>query len=207
MTFPLVLENVQLSNVWVSLFVPDVKVVKESYQKGKIPFPYWSQVWPAAKALAQAILNNPGYTDGKNVLELGAGLGLPSLVAARNARSVLCTDSEAEAVSITKQSADHAALKNFHAEVLDWKHLSNTHEADVLLLSDVSYNPASFASLLKTIQAFFQKGTTVLLSTPQRLVAKELVVPLMHYCIDQTQAMIAHEANEVAISLLVLQTN
>ena len=64
-----------------------------------IAFPYWSKVWPSAEALALFILQHPEYIAGKMVVELGAGLGLPSLVAAQMAASVLCTDYEPEAVA------------------------------------------------------------------------------------------------------------
>lgn len=205
MVFPLVLQDVQLSNGCIRLFVPDVAVVKEAHQKGEISFPYWSQVWPAAKALAQFILDNLKYTEGKRVIELGAGLGLPSLVAARNASTVLCTDSEPEAVAVAKASADYAKLKNFNVEVSNWEKQSVPLNTDVLLLSDVSYDPAAFSFLIKTIEAFIQKRTIVLLSTPQRLVAKDFVASLMQYCIDQKEIAIAHGDNEVPITVLVLQ--
>lgn len=205
MAFPRLLQNIRLSNISIPLFVPDAETVKEAHQKGEIAFPYWSRVWPAAKALAKFILDNPAYTDGKRVLEMGAGLGLPSLVAARNATSVVCTDSEAEAVAIAKQSAEHGKLKNFRAEVLNWQCTSILPGADVLLLSDVSYAPASFSSLIKTTEAFLQTGTTVLLSTPQRLAARDFAAPLLQYCMHQDEIAVMHESKEITISVMVLQ--
>ena len=41
--------------------------------------PYWAELWPAGLALAHAL---PERLDGVRVVELGAGLGVPSLVAA-----------------------------------------------------------------------------------------------------------------------------
>lgn len=205
MTFPLVLHTVQLSNVCIPLFMPDAAAVKEAHRKGEIASPYWSQVWPAAKALAGFILDNLAYTDGKKVIELGAGLGLPSLVAARNATAVLCTDSEPAAVAVAKQSADHVNLKNFRIEILDWQKVSYFPSADVLLLSDLSYDPSAFSSLLKTIEIFLEKETTVLLSTPQRLMAKEFVAPLLPYCINQKETIVTHNGKAVAISVMVLR--
>jgi len=41
--------------------------------------PYWAELWPAGIALAEAL---PDRLDGVRVVELGCGLGVPSLVAA-----------------------------------------------------------------------------------------------------------------------------
>jgi predicted nicotinamide N-methyase len=205
MLFPLRLHKVQLQDALVSLFVPDRDAVKEAYEKGLVASPYWSQVWPAAKALSQFIINHPGCTKTKTVVELGAGLGLPSLVAAGNATSVLCTDCIPEAVEIAKQSAAHLKLKNFTAEAMDWQNLPEDLEADVLLLSDVNYEPAVFVPLMKTIISFLQRGSTVILSTPQRLMAKEFVSALLVYCIQQEEIPVEHEGNRVPITVLVLQ--
>lgn len=203
--FPLHLQTIDLSGTPVELFVPELGAVKAVYEEGAIHFPYWSQVWPSARALAQFLLLNPSFVGEKTVLELGAGLGLPSLVAARIANQVLCTDYVPEAVAVARQSAAHLQLQNFQAEVLDWQQLPAGLEADVLLLSDINYEPVAFDTLQKVIGAFLQKGTTVLLSTPQRLVAKAFIGPLLANCIRQEEVIVQQREQEVPVSILVLQ--
>lgn len=205
MELPLILQIIELPDFSVELFVPDPVAVREAYQANKISFPYWSKAWPAAKALAQFVHQNPAYTKGKTVLELGAGLGLPSLVAARNALHVLCTDSEAEAVAFAGQSANHLHLQNFTAEVVNWQSIPQTLQADVLLLSDVNYEPSEFAALQKLLMDFLKKGTTILLSTPQRLMAKDFISSLLVYCVLQEEITIPENDNETNITIAVLQ--
>src|SRR5215203_7269219 len=41
--------------------------------------PYWAELWPAGLALGRAL---PAQLDGVRVVEVGCGLGVPSLVAA-----------------------------------------------------------------------------------------------------------------------------
>ncbi|XP_076247337.1 methyltransferase-like protein 22 [Calliopsis andreniformis] len=50
------------------------------------------QVWRGALLLADYILSNPDLVKNKVVLELGAGVGLTSIVASFLAREVICTD-------------------------------------------------------------------------------------------------------------------
>jgi predicted nicotinamide N-methyase len=205
MLFPLRVELFSAAGVSLALFVPDADAVKEAYQNGLISFPYWSQVWPAAKALANFLLCYPDYINAKRVVELGAGLGLPSLVAARFATSVLCTDSVPEAVAIVRQSVTYLHLQNFRAEVLDWQQLPSELSADVLLLSDINYEPDVFASLQTIIASFLQKGTTILISTPQRLMAKEFVLPLLNSCVMQEEITVQHQGSDVNITVMVLR--
>src|SRR5688572_26276189 len=100
MNVALQLQTISIKQIPVQLFVPDALDVQQSYSNGIIPFPYWSQVWPSAIALSEFIVSNQQLVHNKNILELGAGLGLPSLVASKYAASVLCSDKEEEAVEI-----------------------------------------------------------------------------------------------------------
>src|SRR5690349_17663578 len=88
----------------LKLCVPDAGYVQRLYRgqkhnNPKTPFPYWTQVWPAALAMAEFIVYHPAYVQNKKVLELAAGLGLPSLVAARWADEVFCSDYLPDAVA------------------------------------------------------------------------------------------------------------
>jgi predicted nicotinamide N-methyase len=205
MRFPLVLQSILLQQEQIKLYVPDGKAVRDAYEKRSIPFPYWSRVWPSAIALAGFLLQHPHYTKKKKVVELGAGLGLPSLIAANNAIHVLCTDMMAEAVAVVQQSIAYLHLQNVAAEVLDWRHLPQDMEADVLLLSDINYEPAAFALLQEVMALFLQRGTTIILSTPQRLMAKDFIAPLLVDCTKQEELTVSHNSENVAITVVVLE--
>lgn len=206
MYFPLHLQTVSVQQEQLQLYVPEEEAVRNAYKKGDIPFPYWSQIWPAAKALAGFLLQHPHCTEKKKVVELGAGLGLPSLVAARNATHVLCTDMVPEAVATVQQSAAHLNLQNVAVEVLDWRHLPKDLKTDVLLLSDINYEPAAFALLQDVITLFLQKRATIILSTPQRLMAKDFIAPLLVDCTQQEEIKVLHNGENIAIAVVMLES-
>jgi len=54
--------------------------------------PYYAILWPAAHGLARHLWEHRAELSGARVLELGCGLGLPSVLAARLGASVLATD-------------------------------------------------------------------------------------------------------------------
>ena len=205
MAFPVALQIITIGENGIELFLPDEEAVKQAYHQRKISLPYWSKLWPSAIALSEFIVQHPHYIQKKKLVEMGAGLGLPSIVAARHAANVLCTDYVADAVGLAQQSAAHNGLTNFETAVIDWHQLPGKIEADVLLLSDVNYEPASFSLLLKMINGFLQKGTTIILSTPQRLMAKDFVQPLLDVSIVVENRAIESEGKTVLITILVLQ--
>jgi len=204
MSFPLELKAFHLAGQSVEIFVPQTNPVREKYLQGNIPFPYWSQVWPASLALSEFLLQHTEYIQQKRVVELAAGLGLPSVIAASYADSVLCSDYIAEAVEIAGQSAAHNGLNNFTAQVLNWHSVPHGLSADVLLLSDINYDPALFTVQQQLINHFLNSGTVVMLSTPQRLVAKEFIAPLLSFCKQQEEISVSHHGNEVRITVLIL---
>jgi predicted nicotinamide N-methyase len=205
MEFPLHLQTIPLQPAPVSLYVPDAAAVRAAYEEGKIPFPYWSQVWPAAITLAQFLAMHPEYIAGKNIVELGAGLGLPSLVAAPYANTILCTDIAPEAVAIVEKSVKQMGLKNVCSMAIDWSNLPKEISADVLILSDINYEPAAFEQLQKLVNHFLQNGSLILLSTPQRLMAKEFVRPLLQHCSHQEEISVEHNGTLVPTTVLVLE--
>src|SRR4051812_23309300 len=74
--------------------------------------PYWAELWPSGVALARAIATRS--LKRASVLELGCGLGLPSLAAALAGGRVLATDWSPAAVELPPAHAERngAALEN-----------------------------------------------------------------------------------------------
>src|SRR4051794_4421862 len=67
--------------------------------------PYWSVLWRSGVALGRELAASSRELDGRRVIELGCGLGVPSLVAARAGAEVLATDGEQEALEMAKRNA------------------------------------------------------------------------------------------------------
>ena len=65
--------------------------------------PYWAELWPSAVALARAL--GERELEGSRVLELGCGLALPSIVAARRGAEVVATDWSPDALTFASRNA------------------------------------------------------------------------------------------------------
>jgi predicted nicotinamide N-methyase len=117
----------------------------------------------------------------------------------------LCTDGAPEAVQLAQLSGTKNNLQNFSTAVIDWNNLPRVLEADVVLLSDVNYDPVAFTALIKMINSFILKDVTVILSTPQRLVAKEFVLPLLQHAIQQEEITVRQQGKDTVTTVMVLR--
>ncbi|OLP88747.1 Chaperone protein DnaJ [Symbiodinium microadriaticum] len=103
-------------------------------------------LWPVASTLARLLANAvlDGEVQGhpipsvkaKSILEIGAGMGLPSLVCrALGAAQVTITDAELRLVDALQEHHGHHPELRF--EVLDWKLDAGEERYDLILASDI----------------------------------------------------------------------
>ncbi len=210
MQLSLQLQHLERPGYSIQLFVPNPQEVQDSYLQCKnegveVPFPHWAKLWPAALALSDFLHQHVELVQDKNVVELAAGLGMPSLVAARYAKTVCCSDYLEEAVAVIASSVRHLQLSNVTCRILDWDCLPEELSADVLLLSDINYDPDQFDRLYQVLQRFLDQGTILLLATPQRLMAKPFIEKLLPWCKQSYEMEIEQWKQHTPISILVLQ--
>ena len=154
-------ETVVVGEVELSLLRPrdpDALLDEEAFARDEF-MPYWAELWPAGLALARAL---PQRLDGVRLVELGCGLGVPSLVAAARGASVTAVDWAAEAVALLHTNAAANGLA-VDARVADWRAFSG--EFDLLLAADVLYEPRNVEALLELLPRL---ALEVLLAEPGR---------------------------------------
>lgn len=172
---------------------------------GSVHSHYWAKVWPAAIGLCDFLAVNIDYIKAKKVTELAAGLGLPSLFAAAHAASVVCTDIEPAAMDLARRSADYNRLTNVECRVASWNETDAANIPDVILLSDVNYEPVVFNDLNKAILFYLEQQCTIILSSPQRLMAKPFIEKLLPYCRQQEEITVHDNGIATAVSIFVLR--
>jgi predicted nicotinamide N-methyase len=127
--------------------------------------PYWAELWPSGVALARAIA--PRALRGARVLELGCGLGLPSLAAALGGGRVLATDWSGAALDLLAGNAERNGAR-LETEVVDWRRPAALLERapfDLVLAADVLYEGRNLEPLAGLLPRL---GGEVLLADPGR---------------------------------------
>jgi predicted nicotinamide N-methyase len=110
--------------------------------------PYWAVLWRSGVALARELAGAP--LRGRRVVELGCGLAVPSLAAARAGARVLATDAEPDALELVARNA-RANRVQVETMAIDWSRpdaLVRRAPFDLVLASDVLYERQAVAPLL-----------------------------------------------------------
>ena len=192
-----------------AIYIPANETVKAIYAElleldPATPFPFWAKVWPSAIAMHNMLKTNPNWIKDKHVLEIGAGIGLPSLMMADVAKSIQISDYDKEAVELLQKNIEHLQLQNAKALLLDWNALPEYMHPEVLILSDVNYDPTQVEHLTKLIEKFIHQGCTIILSTPQRIMASPFVQKLELFISNRYLELVDENGVTKEISILVL---
>jgi predicted nicotinamide N-methyase len=113
--------------------------------------PYWAVLWRSGVALAREL--DGMQLCGVRVVELGCGLAVPSIAAARAGAAVLATDADPEALELVERNAraNGARVETATADWSDPGELLRRAPFDVVLAADVLYERASVAQLLSLL--------------------------------------------------------
>jgi predicted nicotinamide N-methyase len=174
----LVEETVPVAGEPISLLRPrdsDDLLAEEAFDQEEL-LPYWAELWPSSVALAQTV--GERALRGARTLELGCGLGLPSIAAARAGGRVLATDWSAEALRFT---SDNAVRNGAEVETMlvDW----NAPEAIVergpwqlVLGSDVLYEKRNVDQMLDLLPRLVEPSGEVWIADPGRQTSMDFLL-------------------------------
>ena len=174
----LVEETIAVAGEPISLLRPrdsDELLTEEASDQESL-LPYWAELWPSSVALAQTA--GARALRGARTLELGCGLGLASIAAARAGGRVLATDWSAEALRFT---SDNAARNGVDLETMlvDW----NAPEAilergpwPLVIGSDVLYEQRNVDQMLALLPRLVDRTGEVWVADPGRQTSMDFLL-------------------------------
>jgi predicted nicotinamide N-methyase len=163
----LIEETIELAGRELTLLRPpsaDELIDEEAFGEDEF-MPYWAELWPSGVALARVVATLD--LRGQRVLELGAGLGLPSLAAALRGAAVLAIDWAEAAVALLRDNAARNGIA-LRAERVRWddpEALLEQAPWDLVLGADLLYEQRNADRLLDLLPRL---GGDLLLADPGR---------------------------------------
>jgi predicted nicotinamide N-methyase len=163
----LVEEAVDVDGLALSVLRPreaEALLSEEAFEHEEF-LPYWAELWPSGVALARVLRGRS--LEALRVLELGCGLGLPSIVAALGGAHVLATDWSPEALEVTAANAarNEAELETALVSWADPSPLVRRAPWELVLGADLLYERRNVDQLLGLLPLL---GGEILIAEPGR---------------------------------------
>jgi predicted nicotinamide N-methyase len=141
-------------------------ITEEDFQRDD-RLPYWADVWPSSRVLAEHVAAWRG--EGCRLLELGCGVGLVALAAANAGFSVLATDYYAEALEFAAENARLNGIPGISTRLIDWRNFpADLGRFDVVLASDVLYERPNAALVATALARSLAEDGVALVTDPGR---------------------------------------
>ena len=170
--------------------------------------PYGVVLWPAAIALAHDLLWRADGLRGRRVLELGAGTGLPGIVAASLGARVVQTDGHELALHVCRRNGERNGACSIEYRLADWTSWTDGERYDWIIGADILYGERMHPHLRRIFESNLAPGGRVLVADPFRAVSLRLLEALetAGWTIGMSRWSVGEEATPRAIGVFELTT-
>lgn len=129
--------------------------------------PYWAEVWPSARMLAEHVIQAEGH--GKRLLELGCGIGLASIAGVTRGFDATATDYHEEALEFVRYNALAAGLPGIGVRMVDWRQFpTDLGLFDLVIAGDVLYERPHSALVANAIARSLAPNGKAWITHPNR---------------------------------------
>lgn len=150
------------------------QVIGESRER----LPYGVVLWPSALALAHELIARAEVIRGARILELGAGTGLPGIVAASLGGQVVQTDRNELVLSICRRNGARNGTPPIDYRLTDWAAWADDERYDWIIGADILYGAAMHVELRGIFERNLAPGGRILLTDPFRAASLPLLEAL-----------------------------
>ena len=165
-------------------------------------FPLWAKIWPASWVLAGYLAQMPTAPT-KQMIEIGAGSGLVSIVAASFGHSITLTESNPDALLFARANAQVNGCPQLPIMELDWNRPQLKDTVDYIVASEVAYKKEDLRALLGLFNRCLSPGGQILLAGEMRKVSKDFYQQLeADFNVRVQKKKLHSNGDEIAIYLL-----
>ena len=136
--------------------------------------PYWADIWPSARVLADLLVRHQG--NGRSALELGCGSGLVACALAAAGYQVTATDYYDDALAFTAGNIARNTGVPAKTRLVDWRAMpTDLGRFDLVVGSDVLYERAYAALVAEAIATTLAPSGAAIIADPGRLAYAEFL--------------------------------
>ncbi|MGD8987880.1 MAG: methyltransferase [Syntrophobacterales bacterium] len=167
--------------------------------------PFWGKIWEASILLAAYLAAQPAVP-GRQILEIGSGMGVSGLFAAACGHEVILSDHEENILRFIRANALLNNLDNVSIIDVDWSKPAGQHRYDWIVGAEVVYHRPTYDHLVQFLQQALKPNGTIFLTKSTSLPASGFFSRLtQHFKFKKLDKVMRSEDKEFAISLYAIK--
>ena len=139
----------------------------QRHEGEELHLPYWAELWESGLGIGQMLVGTSEMVRGKNVLDLGCGMGLAGAIAAALGANVLFADLEPDSLLFAALNSLPWREK-IRTRRLNWRKDRLDERFDLILGADILYEKEQWPFLESFWHEHLAEGGSVLLGEPGR---------------------------------------
>ncbi len=169
-------------------------------------FPFWAKIWPASWVLADYLSRLP-VEKKKTFLEIGAGVGLVSIVAAAFGHNITLTEYNPDALEFARANAAVNGCPQLSIRRLDWNRPQLDNTIDCIVASEVTYKKADWRPLISLFKNYLAPGGEVILTGEMKRSPKNLYSQMESEFDIRAKTKVLHSGDEQMAVFLLQMTH
>lgn len=171
--------------------------------------PYGLMLWESALSLSRWLAAAGSRLRQARVLELGAGVGLPGLVARWLGATVCQTDCEPRALELARYNGMCNQVDDVELLLADWREWNEARLYDFIIGADILYERACHPYLAAILHRNLAEGGTVVIADPVRRQALDFVADLergaWHVELETCPVRLHEHSRQIETAIFVLR--
>lgn len=165
-------------------------------------FPFWIKLWESSLVLGELLASMPPKP-GQTLLEIGAGLAAPGLVAAARGYQVTLSDYEPHILDFERVSAAASNIAEINFKIVDWKKPPEMGKFDIIIGAEILFREDFFQPLLTVFDKYLAADGVILMAHDVRRKSLAQFLPLAEkkYSIGTKARKMRKENEELTILL------
>jgi predicted nicotinamide N-methyase len=142
------------------------------------------QIWPTSILLSRMFLSDSfaRFLNGKSVVELGAGVGIPGLALSSRGIQTVITDHRADIVRLVESNIHLNGIGCARADIIDWEipvSAEFQHSFDFVFACDVLYDQSKMGAFIGCLDSLVRANGRILVITAKEREGVYAFAPLL----------------------------
>jgi predicted nicotinamide N-methyase len=133
-------------------------------------FPLWAKIWESSLVLSDYLVSH--YKSPKRILELGAGLGVNSIIASSLGHQVTLTEFDPHAFQFAQANASINSCHTIDFKMLDWQSPDVESKFDMIVGSELIDKESVFAAMSHFFHHYLLNDGEIILANELRKTSK-----------------------------------